>query len=293
VKINDFISNTKNIPVGCVQGSVLGPRLFSMYCRNLIKELGSDDVDIVTYADDSYVVVRGNSMDEIKLKAESTMKKHFKFLEAIGMVVNRSKTEVTYFNNKILPLELKVEGITIASTPKLKVLGLTFNHNLDWSEQVKTSVIKANTCIKRLSIIRKFMTAETLLRLMTTFYFSSVYYGATVWMNPELKEKHWKSLEMVHYRALRLAVGDYRRLRSRDTLNLECKRATPRQWASYITASTVIKILRSGSPLVIKNRLMKTICTNARKQHRPHFFDLSIKKIGRQALSNRIGYLKA
>jgi len=25
----------------------------------------------------------------------------------------------------------------------------------------------------------------------------------------KLKEKHWKSLEMVHYQALRLAVGDY------------------------------------------------------------------------------------
>jgi len=93
---------------------------------------------------------------------------------------------------------------------------------------------------------------------------------------------------MVHYRALRLAVGDYKRLRSRDTLNFECKRATPQQWASYITASTVIKILRSASPRVIKDRLMKTICTNARKQHRPHFFDLSIRKIGCQALFNWI-----
>jgi len=78
---------------------------------------------------------------------------------------------------------------------------------------------------------------------MTTFYSSSIYYGATNWMNPELKEKHWKPLEMVHYQALRLAVGDYKRVHSRDNLNLE--RATPRQWASYTTttASTVMKIL--------------------------------------------------
>jgi len=72
------------------------------------------------------------------------------------------------------------------------------------------------------------MTADTLLRLMTTFYFASVYHGAAVWMNPELNEKHWKSLEMVHYQALCLTVGDYTSEWLRDNLNLECKRTTLR-----------------------------------------------------------------
>jgi len=105
---------------------------------------------------------------------------------------------------------------------------------------------------------------------MATFYFFSVYFGTTVLMNPELKEKHWKSLEMGRYGALHLAVWDYKRVWSNNNLNLKHKRPTPRQCVSYSTSSIVINILRCGSPQAIKDRQMKTICSNARIPHRPY-----------------------
>jgi len=50
-----------------------------------------------------------------------------------------------------------------------------------------------------------------------------------------------------------------------------------------------MKVLYDGSPKAVKERLMLKICIITRKTNCPHFFDLSIKRIGRQALSNRIG----
>lgn len=77
-------------------------------------------MDVVTYAVDLYVMFCGNNANDIKPKAETTMQKHFEFLESIGMVVDRSISEVTCFNNKVIPLELSVvEGSTITLSPKL------------------------------------------------------------------------------------------------------------------------------------------------------------------------------
>jgi len=57
IEVRGVRSNVKTIRIGCVQGSVLGPCLFSIYCRNLHK----NDKVLVTYAYDTYVIVWGES----------------------------------------------------------------------------------------------------------------------------------------------------------------------------------------------------------------------------------------
>jgi len=108
----------------------------------------------------------------------------------------------------------------------MKVLGLHFNHYLDWSKQVKKAT--ARGCAKRLQIIRKFLTFEITLKLITSFYFLAVYYGSAVWMIQDLKSKDWKLLEVAHYKAMKVALCDYEQLISRHILDESCKRASPR-----------------------------------------------------------------
>jgi len=112
---------------------------------------------------------------------------------------------------------------------EMKVLGIHFTHNLDWSKQAEKATAKARGCAKRLQIIRKFLTFEITLKLITSFYFLAVYYGSSVWMIQDLKAKDWKLLE-----AMRVALYDYKQQILRNTLDNECKRATPRQWSSCI-----------------------------------------------------------
>jgi len=49
-----------NIPIGCVQGSVLGPRIFNLYTSKVPKCF-SKDATVVSYADDTYVIVSGDT----------------------------------------------------------------------------------------------------------------------------------------------------------------------------------------------------------------------------------------
>lgn len=82
--------------VGCVQGSILGPHLFTLYLRELAQKL--PDVHITSYADDTYVSVSAKTTDEVKEKLVHNMSAHNSFLKDIGMVTNVSKTELIYFS---------------------------------------------------------------------------------------------------------------------------------------------------------------------------------------------------
>jgi len=217
-----------------------------------------------------------------------TLKKHFNFLENIGMVINKSKTEITLFGKEYICLEVNIGNTNIKTQENIKVLGLTFSHNLSWSNQVKTALKKAAGYLRWLVVIRKYISKEICLKLITAFYFSAVYYGAPVWMISSLKCKEWTLLESSHYRAMRIALRDHTRSLPRTTIDNECQRATPRQWSAYISASTVIKILNTKEPKILVERLNKTIYINKRKPHKANFLDRSLLKIGQQSLNNRI-----
>lgn len=55
VEVDEQKSQEVDMPIGCVQGSILGPRLFTLYLSNLQEKL---NYPVISYADDSYVVVR-------------------------------------------------------------------------------------------------------------------------------------------------------------------------------------------------------------------------------------------
>jgi len=66
------------MPIGCVQGSILGPRLFTLYLSGLQNSIKHN---LVSYADDSYVIVKADDLENLKLEVKTTTKAHSKFLK--------------------------------------------------------------------------------------------------------------------------------------------------------------------------------------------------------------------
>ena len=62
VQINESYSTMKNVPLGCVQGSVIGPSLFNVFTRALGSLLPEKFLTI-SYADDSYVAIACEESD--------------------------------------------------------------------------------------------------------------------------------------------------------------------------------------------------------------------------------------
>jgi len=91
VRVEDADLSLENLDRGCVQGSVLRPALFSLYCKDLPSKL--DKAFTTSYADDTYVILSSGNLADLLELTKITMDRHFNYLDQLGMVVNKEKTE--------------------------------------------------------------------------------------------------------------------------------------------------------------------------------------------------------
>jgi hypothetical protein len=292
VKIKSALSDVKALHVGCVQGSILGPKLFGIYCRALRDHIPHEST-LISYADDSYVITHGKTLEEATRATEVSIASHVAFLRKIGMVVNSSKTELLYLHRKKSdePCAIECEGKTIHAAKSIKALGVIVTDTLDWTDHVDQVIDRTSHTIRRIRFLSKWLTKDELLQLVTSQYFGIVYYASPVWMG-SLKATNWRRLNTSHYRAIRSALKDFRKRKKRSELDEESKRATPLEWSKYCIASTVIK-LYNRSDTRIGELLRTSAYVNDRLPYKAKFLDTSRMKIGRQSLPSRIGPLFA
>jgi len=286
VEVNGTASEPKNMNIGCVQGSILGPRLFTLYLGKLAEKI--DHQDIVTYADDSYVVITGRNMEELKSNVEQISHRHVAFLKEMGMAVNPSKTEVIVFNKIPIRAPFSIDGTMVESGVTMKALGITWQHDLKWTTHLEQISRRLSPKLSMLKKIRKNLDLQQFLKIATSQLFSVLYYASQLWMNETLCATGWKKLRSIHYRILRAAVRDFKQRKSKIELDATCKRVTPKIWSSYSTASLVIKIKRDRSPNYLHETIQETLYTTRRQPDRAKFYDNSRGKIGKHRLSNRL-----
>jgi len=292
VQLGETRSKSRQLKVGCVQSSILGPRLFTLYMRRLPEIF--DDAHLISFADDTYVSVADCDINSIKRRLEHIMTKHDTYLNTIGMVTNVSKTELILFSRK--PLmdnpSIVVKGMEIKPKPNMKVLGLMFDSNLKWETQMDKIKNKARYILLKMRFLRKYLNAADMKKVVTSHFFGSIYYGAPIWLNENTPSSTWKLLNLLHYKALRIVCADFRRLKSRNELDLTVRRARPHEWMKFINTKTAIQLVllgNNGPPLSVK--LSQNLYRNDRTGL-ISFMDTSRLKVGRNSLPNRLQCVK-
>jgi len=273
------------INVGCVQGSVLGPKLFAIYCKDLPSNLPSD-CHITSYADDSYVTIHAINKNELKSKIEVALERHQDFMDSIGMVINRSKTELIVFDNNNEPGSLTLSN-GISSKAEMKALGITFTPDLKWNKHLNITIGKATRIVNKIKFLRKWIDQDSAMQIVTSQFFGTLYYAAPVWLNEGLVEAQWKRLNSIHYRAIRATICDFKKKVPRSVLDIISKRATPKQWSRYVLAKTVIKLFNQNNTR-IGQLLRENSYINDRNPGRASFFGDAKKKVGRNCLLNKL-----
>jgi hypothetical protein len=264
-----------------------------MYVGKLESALKStnEDIKLISYADDSYVVITCNTEQEVVSETEKLLQKHIGFLRDLGMVVNESKTEFMWLGKNINPLPINVSGTICHPVQQLKALGIVFDGILNWDFQAMKAIKLGQKLVSIFKFLRNQMTRPQFLKAVTANYYSSVFYCNSVWY-PNVKAVHRTKLVSLHYRILRIACKDYRSILSRDELSERCQKATPDEWSNYTTASVSMKICRDNQPERLHNLLMQTFYTERRKKGKGMFFDGSKSRAGKQSLQNRLQHVK-
>lgn len=282
VELDGETSCIIEMPVGCPQGSTLGPKIFNIYCNDLYTCF-EGEANLVSYADDSYVIVASEDLGQIKSKTEIIMNKHMHWLESNGMVCNVEKTEIMLLNSES-PLEIEMNGLPLRTQDEMKVLGIIFDDRLNWGPQVRSAITKTNRMLHGLRKIRKYLSVKQSTQITTAFYYSVLYYGIEVWFHRHLPFHLKQKIRSAHYRALRVIYGEA----SRQHLDLIGGRATPDEWADYSLAKLAARMVRLGSPVRLLEQTVKNSYSERRQHGRIFFYDSSVRKIGKQCLKNRL-----
>lgn len=196
VTIDNTTSEEASVTYGVPQGSVLGPTLFLLYINELCL-LKIKNTNIVTYADDTAVVVHGDNWIETRLCAEEALATVSDWLKTNLLTLNMEKTRFVTFSPRNVsqpPLSFSLtvhqchsETNThdlcpkISRTNAVKYLGLKIDGTLSWQEHINDLVGKVR---KLIFVFRKLRTSSDLHILKMVYYalaHSVITYCIVVW----------------------------------------------------------------------------------------------------------------
>jgi hypothetical protein len=164
-----------------------------------------------------------------------------KWLRDSGLMVNEAKTEMCLFHrSSVRIINITVNNLIVRSTPQINVLGVTFDSKLQWTEQVANSIKKANKSLAAIKLISKFFNQNEIKNLLTSNFYSILYYNSEIWHLPKLAPYLKTLLMSTSANALKLCTPGYTQEMSFTILHEINKRATPDQFCIYKHAISTI-----------------------------------------------------
>jgi hypothetical protein len=124
-------------------------------------------------------------------------------LKDSGLKVNENKTELCIFHQK----EATEGQLQIASKEDTNILGMTFDSKLKWGPQVSQAIEVANKALQAIKMIRRFFTTLEIIQLLTSNFFSRLYYGSELWHLPTLNQNLKQLLLSASANALKISCN--------------------------------------------------------------------------------------
>ena len=202
--------------------------------------------------------------------------------------MNEAKTECClFYKNDHNLIDLVVNGITIRSKTSINVLGVLFDSKLNWSSQVAQTIRKAKGATHAIKLIWKYFSKTELKQLITSNFYSILFYNCEIWLQPGLNTILKRQLLSASDKALRLCDNKTNIEISFEQLHLIHKIANPQKMMTYRLALQLFKIHNSTDQNDdwLDYKFQKNF--NYR-MNKVQITDISNLRIGRNCMMNRM-----
>jgi len=170
----------------------------------------------------------------------------------------------------------------------MRVLGIWFDREMRWQTQLRVVREKGKRLPAQLMFLRRRFSDEQISQVITSNYFSVLYYGSEVWYD-SLSFKDKNPISPIHHFPLRLIVRDFKHRFSRKQLSFLTKRLRPRISMIIKLQNALCQLSISVSLSIFFMKLMSNSAIEMRAPLRPRLFDSSRTKIGHQSFANPVG----
>ena len=207
VKILNHRSSWKELTKGVPQGSLLGPFLFNVFINDLF--LFIDKCKLYNYADDNSLMYSSSDLNCIFANLQIDCNNAIDWFTVNGMKANPSKFQFMVISSERIEQKfLDIgNGITLQSEPSVKVLGVTIDDRLQFSEHVSACCSKAARQLNALSRISRHINLKSKSIIYNSFIASNFNYCPLVWHFCGAANSN--KLEKLQERSLRILYNDF------------------------------------------------------------------------------------
>ena len=219
-KFKHYTSSEATVTAGVPQGSILGPILFICFTNDLVKNL--KNCKIVSYADDTQILVSAKSVKQIKKLLENLISSAQTWYSANSLLNNASKTEIMVISKRKqtekLFINVTEEGKrkNLNAKKSIKVLGIYIDDELNWNRQINEINKKTNFAVRNLNRVNQLLTVKTGILLYNSLVVSHLNYADTVWSG--CSKKNQGRLQRTQNKAVKSILGMKRSQSSTEAL---------------------------------------------------------------------------
>jgi hypothetical protein len=194
VSINGVDSSMESVDYGVVQGSNLGPLLFTVYVNDISKlELKGK---LFLFADDMALITEGSTWDEVYSKASTDLIKIKKWLNRNVLSLNVSKTKcLPIFTRRDAdpggrelrlhvcggPQSLACNCAVIERVEEYKYLGVILNSKFNWVPQIQQLKTRIRRFLYAFGQMGRVMTVAQCRSVYCAYVQSLLEYGILAW----------------------------------------------------------------------------------------------------------------
>lgn len=207
-----------NMSRGVPQGSVLGPLFWNMTYDMILREKLPEDCSIVSFADDTMLIVGGNDENRMHVKIKKILKQYLCKIKKLGLSITPEKTEAMIFCEK--PREYKwlhekgivIENCDIRFSDNIKYLGVILDNKLRYESHLFVVSEKAKRVERALSQLMHNVKGpkECRRRLYAHVIFSVVLYAAPIWASKDISNKGQVYLNRIYRSTCNRVISGYR-----------------------------------------------------------------------------------